>query len=206
MSSYVALIHKDRRSDYGVSFPQFPGLVTAGRTLEEAHRLAEEALAFHVEGMVEDGLAVPEPLPPEQVVKTWKGPAPAWTVIVRLTGPKPKTVRVNISVSTADLAMIDRLARERGLNRSDFIARSAHAVEQWSKTGKGRVTEQLTHLPKSKAGSLRKASSPGDVAVSKVWNHTKRKTGQQQRTATEEPAVRRKPLSRVAASRARQAS
>ena len=55
MPHYVALIHKDADSDFGVSFPDFPGLATAGHTLDEARAMAEEALAFHVEGMVEDG-------------------------------------------------------------------------------------------------------------------------------------------------------
>jgi predicted RNase H-like HicB family nuclease len=49
-------------SDFGVSFPDFPGLVTAGRTLEEAKAMAEEALAFHIAGMEEDGEDIPEPL------------------------------------------------------------------------------------------------------------------------------------------------
>jgi len=48
---YIAYLHKDRDSDFGVSFPDFPGCVTAGKTLEEAQRM----------GMVEDGEAVPEP-------------------------------------------------------------------------------------------------------------------------------------------------
>jgi predicted RNase H-like HicB family nuclease len=42
---YIAYLHKDRGSDYGVSFPDFPGCITAGKTLEEASRLAPEALA-----------------------------------------------------------------------------------------------------------------------------------------------------------------
>jgi predicted RNase H-like HicB family nuclease len=58
---YIAYLHKDRRSDFGVSFPDFPGCVTAGRTLEEARRMAAEALALHVAGMIEDGEVVPEP-------------------------------------------------------------------------------------------------------------------------------------------------
>jgi predicted RNase H-like HicB family nuclease len=49
MVTYIALLRKETGSDYGVSFPDFPGCVTAGRTLEEARRLAAEALAFHVE-------------------------------------------------------------------------------------------------------------------------------------------------------------
>jgi predicted RNase H-like HicB family nuclease len=58
---YIAYLHKDKTSDYGVSFPDFPGCVTAGSTLEEARKMAAEALAFHVEGMRQDGDALPEP-------------------------------------------------------------------------------------------------------------------------------------------------
>ena len=36
MQSYIALIHKDADSDYGVSFPDLPGCITAGTTLDEA--------------------------------------------------------------------------------------------------------------------------------------------------------------------------
>lgn len=61
MRAYIALIHKDTDSDYGVSFPDLPGCVTAGATLEEARSLAAEALAFHLEGMIEDGAPPPQP-------------------------------------------------------------------------------------------------------------------------------------------------
>jgi len=44
---YIAHLHKDSKSDFGVSFPDFPGCVTAGKSLEEARRKAPEALAFH---------------------------------------------------------------------------------------------------------------------------------------------------------------
>ena len=37
---YVAIIPKDPDSDFGVSFPDFPGCITAGRTLDEAKALA----------------------------------------------------------------------------------------------------------------------------------------------------------------------
>ncbi|MDX8501934.1 type II toxin-antitoxin system HicB family antitoxin [Mesorhizobium sp. VK4C] len=61
MRRYVAVIHKENDSDFGVSFPDFPGVVTAGPTVAEACELAEQALAFHVEGLLEDGEPVPEP-------------------------------------------------------------------------------------------------------------------------------------------------
>ena len=44
MTSYIAMLYKEPDSDFGVSFPDFPGCITAGTTLEEAWRLAEEAL------------------------------------------------------------------------------------------------------------------------------------------------------------------
>ena len=58
---YIAYLRKDRDSDYGVSFPDFPACVTAGRSLEEARRMAAEALALHLEGMIEDGDPIPAP-------------------------------------------------------------------------------------------------------------------------------------------------
>lgn len=67
MRKYVGLINKEDASDYGVSFPDFPGVVTAGASVGEACELAEQALAFHVEGMIADGENVPEPTPPEMI-------------------------------------------------------------------------------------------------------------------------------------------
>jgi predicted RNase H-like HicB family nuclease len=58
---YIAYLHKDGKSDYGVSFPHFPGCITAGSTLEEARRLAAEAFAFHIAGMKQDGERLPTP-------------------------------------------------------------------------------------------------------------------------------------------------
>lgn len=61
MIEYLGLVHKDPDSDFGVSFPDFPGCVTVGDTLAEAHVMAYEALAFHIEGMIEEGCDMPAP-------------------------------------------------------------------------------------------------------------------------------------------------
>jgi len=55
MRNYIGLIHKDADSHFGVSFPDFPGVVTAGTTLDDARTMAQEALGFHIEGLAEDG-------------------------------------------------------------------------------------------------------------------------------------------------------
>jgi predicted RNase H-like HicB family nuclease len=61
MQHYIGLIHKDAGSDFGVSLPDFPGVITAGTSLDDARAMAEEALALHVEGLIEDGDDIPEP-------------------------------------------------------------------------------------------------------------------------------------------------
>ncbi len=48
---YVALIHKEPGSNCGVSFPDFPGCISAGATLEEAEAMAKKALALHIKGL-----------------------------------------------------------------------------------------------------------------------------------------------------------
>lgn len=68
MTLYIGLLRRDIDSDYGVSFPDFPGLATAGKTSEEARAMAEEALSFHIDGLIEDGETVPEPSSLQQIM------------------------------------------------------------------------------------------------------------------------------------------
>ena len=60
MNQYIARIHKESESGYGVSVPDFPGVITAGASLDEARAMAAEALGFHIDGLIEDGKAIPE--------------------------------------------------------------------------------------------------------------------------------------------------
>lgn len=46
MTHYIAPIHKDADSCCGVSFPDVPGVFTAGDTIDEAMRKAAEVLEF----------------------------------------------------------------------------------------------------------------------------------------------------------------
>jgi predicted RNase H-like HicB family nuclease len=71
MEYYVALVHKERGSSYGVSFPDFPGCIpgciAVADSYEGAVEQAAEALAFHVEGMLQDGEGIPAPRSLEQI-------------------------------------------------------------------------------------------------------------------------------------------
>jgi predicted RNase H-like HicB family nuclease len=116
---YIAYLHKEKDSDYGVSFPDFPGCITAGRTLEEARRMAAEALALHIQGMIEDGIAVSEP----STLDDLRGdPDLQHGVAVLVPAELPsKRVRVNITAMESQIAEIDRLAQKAGLTRSGYI-------------------------------------------------------------------------------------
>jgi antitoxin HicB len=46
MPHYIALIHKDSDSCYGVSFPDLHGVITAGDTIDEAMQQAVDVLEF----------------------------------------------------------------------------------------------------------------------------------------------------------------
>jgi predicted RNase H-like HicB family nuclease len=127
MQHYVALIHKDADSDYGVSFPDFPGAVTAGRTLDEARALAEEALAFHIEGMVEDHEAVPEPSSLEAIMADPEN-RDGVAILVGAPSQTVKAVRINITIQEDVLREIDAFAEAHGLTRSGFLASAAKAA------------------------------------------------------------------------------
>jgi len=120
---YIAYLHKDRGSDYGVSFPDFPGCITAGKTLDEASRLAPEALALHIQGMIEDGETVPEPSKVDDIAKD---AARHGAIAFMVTVDAPDvTVRVNITARESQIERIDRLAEAAGLTRSAYMVRAA---------------------------------------------------------------------------------
>ncbi len=50
---------------YTITVPALPGVVTGGRTIEEARGLAADAIRCHLESLAKDG----EPIPVEQAVE-----------------------------------------------------------------------------------------------------------------------------------------
>src|SRR5689334_7993020 len=125
MTMYVALIHKEEGSDYGVSFPDLPGCVSAGKSVEEAIRLAREALALHIEGMIEEHEILPAPSTPEEIIK--RGEATDAILAMIELPEDAKVERINVTVPKLTLARFDSFAARNHMNRSNlFVA----AVEQ----------------------------------------------------------------------------
>jgi predicted RNase H-like HicB family nuclease len=56
-----AVVIERAGNNYSAYVPDLPGCVATGDTAEQAERGIREAIEFHIEGMREDGLAVPEP-------------------------------------------------------------------------------------------------------------------------------------------------
>ncbi|HEX3870013.1 MAG TPA: type II toxin-antitoxin system HicB family antitoxin [Pirellulales bacterium] len=57
---YTVIVEKGATS-WGAYVPDLSGCIAAGDTREEALRLIRDAIAFHIEGLIEQGEAVPEP-------------------------------------------------------------------------------------------------------------------------------------------------
>jgi predicted RNase H-like HicB family nuclease len=130
MASYIAIVHKDPKSDFGVSFPDFPGCITAGKTIDEAKNMAKEALELHIRGMIEDGDELPEPTKLETIMADAELADAAAYLVVDIPDAKPRTVRVNITVPEMTLKQIDAAAKKRGMSRSSFLVRAAQNAIQ----------------------------------------------------------------------------
>ncbi len=122
MAAYIALLRKDAASDYGVDFPDLPGCVTAGRTLEEARLAAAEALALHLEGLAQDGDAAPLPAELDAVMSDPHN-SDAVAFLVDAPVVAPRSVRVNVMLPEDVLQAIDKVSG----NRSRFLADAARA-------------------------------------------------------------------------------
>ena len=64
---YLVVIERGPNS-FGAYVPDLPGCVAVGASREEVEGLIQEAIEFHIGGMRQDGLPVPEPSSVGQLV------------------------------------------------------------------------------------------------------------------------------------------
>jgi DNA end-binding protein Ku len=121
----VAMIHHEGDA-YGVSFPDFPGCTTVADDLDSALAKAAEVLAFHAEGLAEDG-----PLPrPRSLSELKSDPdfcedAKDAVLVLVPYEPPTRAVRINITLEESILARIDRSAAAVSETRSGYLAAAA---------------------------------------------------------------------------------
>jgi len=165
MRRYVALLHPDATGGYGISLPDFPGCISAGDSMAEAADQGALALRLHVEGMMEDGEAIPEPRSAE-VLKRLK---PDWfegatIVLVPLLPPRIGAERLNISLDRNLVREIDAAAKALGMNRSAFLAEGAQRLLEAMAISDERSSERIS-APKGVAAkeSRRYRPKPGEA-------------------------------------------
>jgi predicted RNase H-like HicB family nuclease len=127
MSTVIAFIVKES-DGYGVMFPDFPGALTGGETLDEAMRRAHATLEAHIAALTADGLPLPS-LRSLDDLQTDEGLAELREqadLVAAVEAELPgKSVRVNVSFDERLLERIDRMAAEVGESRSGFLAAAA---------------------------------------------------------------------------------
>ncbi len=127
MQRYMAVIHRNDGTSFGVSFPDFPGHIAAGETLDEAAENASLVLAMALEACEEDGESAPAASTLEQAQSHPDyGDALAF-LFVEPRKPS-KTVRINVSIDEELLSRIDRAARAHRMKRSAFLAEAARRM------------------------------------------------------------------------------
>ncbi len=56
-----AIVVEKTENNYSAYVPDLPGCVATGFSVEETEREIREAIKFHIEGLIEDGLPIPQP-------------------------------------------------------------------------------------------------------------------------------------------------
>jgi predicted RNase H-like HicB family nuclease len=122
MARYYPAIIEPASEGYGVFFPDVPGCTSAGATVQEAARNAEEALQAHLDLAAEHSETIPEPSELDAIIAE-PGVVEAARVLVRAEVPG-RSVRVNITLPEELLAAVDRYAARSGYTRSGLLAQA----------------------------------------------------------------------------------
>lgn len=124
--TYPALVRKEKESDFGVEFPDFPGCVSGGKSYDEATREAAIALQFHIDGMVEDGEDLPEPSTMDDVIASAEARGAIPFFVVAKAKQRPRAVRFTATMDQALLQAIDDAVNAGAASsRSGFLAEAA---------------------------------------------------------------------------------
>ena len=123
---YLVLIERDE-TGYSVVVPDFPGAGTSGDTLEDALERAEDNLAVHIDGLVQEKLDIPGPRPLD-VLKADPELSEDWAndpmvAVLPVLLPE-RAERINITIDSGLLRRVDRAAEMSGETRSGFVAQA----------------------------------------------------------------------------------
>ena len=122
---YPAVID-GKKGAYGVTFPDLPGIVAMGKTLDEALVNAEEALRDYVVETEKDG----ETITPASALEQVKTPDGCLLVSVPLLRLSGRSVRANMLLDEGVAAFIASEARRRGMTRTAYVEWMTRRIAQ----------------------------------------------------------------------------
>ena len=129
MSTYAAFIRQEEGTCYGVDFPDFPGCISAGDTIEEAVANAHEALHGHIEGMQDDNDPIPAPMSADSAYALLDREPDEFAMMISISVPvKSRAVRVTMTMDNNLLREVDEHARAQGYSRSAFMAEACRRL------------------------------------------------------------------------------
>lgn len=122
---YIAIIHKDGDSAYGVTLPDFPGCFSGADTLDAVPAAIQEAVELWAEG---EKIDPPTPSTFDDVA-TLDAAQGGMLMLVDISFDflDQKAVPVNITMPVYMRDRIDSAAKRSGLNRSQFLQRAAQS-------------------------------------------------------------------------------
>ncbi len=108
---------------FDVVFPDLPGCIGTGPSIEAAAVSAAEALSLHVEGMFAEGEAIPAPSAPGALPDWLRDePVKVVTYIMFPVETPGRAVRVNVTLDELLLHRLDQAAAAEGQSRSGYLA------------------------------------------------------------------------------------
>jgi predicted RNase H-like HicB family nuclease len=120
---YVALFQEDKNG-FSVEFPDFPGCVTCGDTLDEAVDHAHEALAVFADEMAEQGQALPEPSTKKSLLAMPEHEGKK-AINVSVTGDGSDFEEFEVVMHSHLLERIEKYSKLHGVSPADFLAVAA---------------------------------------------------------------------------------
>ncbi|MFC0298876.1 type II toxin-antitoxin system HicB family antitoxin [Geobacillus jurassicus] len=109
----------DGSEGYTVTFPDLPGCITEGSTLEEAFRMAKDALEGYLYGMEEDSEPIPAPSDPKKLAipqGAFVSMIEAWTDYIR-DEMENKSIKKTLTIPK----WLNDAAEAEGINFSQLL-------------------------------------------------------------------------------------
>ena len=122
----IAIEAGDNQHAFGVVVPDLLGCFSAGDSLDEAMAQGREAILLQLEGMFNEGKALPQPSPVDMHAGNPDFKGWIWAIVeIKPEDLSDAVERVNITLPKRVLTAADRYAAARGETRSGFLARAA---------------------------------------------------------------------------------